>query len=125
MKSNFLNHIIFGKYKVNKVIGAGSFGSIFQGKNILNNELVAIKTELNKKVIKYLQDEAYFLIYLKGFEIPKVKSFGIYKNYKILVETLLGVVLMKLFNKLSRINIKDICMIFIQLLDRLEFIHSK
>ncbi len=32
---------------------------------------------------------------------------------------------MKLFNKLSRINIKDICMIFVQLLDRLEFIHSK
>ena len=125
MKSNFLNHIIFGKYKVNKVIGAGSFSSIFQGKNILNNELVAIKTELNKKVIKYLQDEAYFLIYLKGFGIPEVKSFGIYKNYKILVETLLGVDLMKLFNKLSRINIKDICMIFIQLLDRLEFIHSK
>ena len=125
MKSDLLNKIIFGKYKVNKVIGTGSFGSIFQGKNIINKELVAIKTEADKKQIKLLESEAYFLFYLKNFGIPEVKSFGIYKNYKVLVETLLGDDLVKLFNKHKKMNMKDFCMIFIQLIDRLEYIHSK
>ena len=125
MKSDLLNKIIFGKYKVNKVIGTGSFGSIFQGKNIINKELVAIKTEADKKQIKLLESEAYFLFYLKNFGIPEVKSFGIYKNYKVLVETLLGDDLVKLFNKHRKMNMKDFCMIFIQLIDRLEYIHSK
>jgi len=125
MKSDFLNNVIFGKYKVNKVIGTGSFGSIFQGKNIINKELVAIKTEADKKQIKLLESEAYFLFYLKNFGIPEVKSFGIYKKYKVLVETLLGDDLVKLFNKHKKMNMKDICMIFIQLIDRLEYIHSK
>ena len=125
MKSDFLNNVIFGKYKVNKVIGKGAFSLLFQGKNIINNELVAIKTEVDKKRIKLLDSEAYFLFYLKNFGIPEVKSFGIYKKYKVLVETLLGDDLIKLFNKLKKINIKDICLIFIQLIDRLEYIHSK
>ena len=125
MKSDLLNKIIFGKYKVNKVIGKGAFSLIFQGKNIINNELVAIKTEVDKKRMKFLDSEAYFLFYLKNFGIPEVKSFGIYKKYKVLVETLLGDDLIKLFNKLKKINIKDICLIFIQLIDRLEYIHSK
>ena len=124
MKSDFLNNVIFGKYKVNKVIGKGAFSLIFQGKNIINNELVAIKTEVDKKRIKLLDSEAYFLFYLKNFGIPEVKSFGIYKKYKVLIETLLGEDLKNLFNK-KKVNIKDSCLIFIQLLDRLEYIHSK
>ena len=102
MKSDFLNNVIFGKYKVNKVIGKGAFSLIFQGKNIINNELVAIKTEVDKKRIKLLDSEAYFLFYLKNFGIPEVKSFGIYKKYKVLIETLLGDDLIKLFNKLKK-----------------------
>ena len=125
MKADLLNNIIFRKYKVNKVIGKGSNGTIFQGKNIINNELVAIKAESDKKRMKFLDTEAYYLFYLKNFGIPEVKSFGIYKKYKVLIETLLGDDLIKLFNKLKKINIKDICLIFIQLIDRLEYIHSK
>ena len=124
MKADLLNNIIFGKYKVNKAIGKGSFGSIFQGKNIINNELVAIKAESDKKRMKFLDTEAYYLFYLKNFGIPEVKSFGIYKKYKVLIETLLGEDLKNLFNK-KKVNIKDSCLIFIQLLDRLEYIHSK
>ena len=125
MKSAFLNNIIFGKYKVNKVIGKGSFSTIFQAKNIKNNELVAIKVTSDMVGKNILESEAYFLIHLKNFGIPEVKSFGIYKNYKVLVETLLGEDLMDLFNRSKKLNEKDICMIFIQLLDRLEYIHSR
>ena len=125
MKSAFLNNIIFGKYKVNIVIGKGSFSTIFQAKNIKNNELVAIKVTSDMVGKNILESEAYFLIHLKNFGIPEVKSFGIYKNYKVLVETLLGEDLMDLFNRSKKLNEKDICMIFIQLLDRLEYIHSR
>ena len=124
MKADLLNNIIFKKYKVNKIIGRGSYSSIFQGKNIINNELVAIKAENNNKRIKMLDNDAYFLLFLKNVGIPEVKSFGIYKNYKVLVETLLGDDLINIF-KNKKINGKDIYMIFIQLIDRLEYIHSK
>ena len=124
MKADLLNNIIFKKYKVNKIIGRGSYSSIFQGKNIINNELVAIKAEDNNKRIKMIDNDAYFLLFLKNVGIPEVKSFGIYKNYKVLVETLLGDDLLNIFQN-KKINKKDICMIFIQLIDRLEYIHSK
>ena len=93
------NKIIFDKYKIEKIIGKGSFGSVYKGKNIITNELVALKTEDYKLKGDVLESEAYFLFYLKNFGIPEVKSFGIYKNYKVLVETLLGDDLVKLFNK--------------------------
>ena len=125
MKEELNNKIFFGKYKIEKILGKGSFGYVYKGKNIINNELVAIKTEDYKIKGDVLESEAYFLVYLKNFGIPEVKSFGIYKKYKILVQTLLDKVLETLFSKYNHINAKDICMIFIQLLDRLEFVHSK
>ena len=117
---------IFKKYRILKLIKAGSFGYVFKAKNILTNELVALKAEDWKIKGNFLESEAYFLYYLKGFGIPEIKSFGSYKRYKILIQTLLGEDLDVLFaNQLYNINLKDICMIAIQLLDRLEFIHSK
>ena len=125
MKEDLNNKIFFRRYKTEKILGKGSFGYVYKGKNIINNELVAIKTEEYKIKGDVLESEAYFLVYLKNFGIPEVKSFGVYKKYKILVQTLLDKDLETLFSKYSHINAKDICMIFIQLLDRLEFVHSK
>ena len=129
MNSELINKIIFGKYKVGKNIGKGSFGSVFKGKNIVTNEMVAIKVEDGKTGSKILESEAYFLFYLKNFGIPEIKSFGTFKKYKILVQTLLGNNFQAIFvdrpNKEKKFNCEDACLAFIQLLDRLEFIHSK
>ena len=126
MINDLCKKIIFKKYKILKLIKTGSFGFVFKAKNILTNELVALKAEDWKIKGNFLESEAYFLYYLKGFGIPEIKSFGSYKRYKILIQTLLGEDLDVLFaNQLYNINLKDICMIAIQLLDRLEFIHSK
>ena len=81
----------------------------------------------------YLGKEIYFLILLKGIGIPNVISFGQVMNYKVLIEELLGKSIFKIWNKLynkNRLNnnkqiLFDICLIAIQCLDRLEFIHSK
>ena len=118
--------IIFGKYKVLNLLAKGSYGYIFKGKNITTNEFIALKVEDYKGKVSLLESEAFLLYNLKGFGIPGIITFGVYKKYKILVETLLGNNLETLFVKTTiDLNFKDICMVAIQLLDRLEFIHSR
>ena len=120
----FYNKIIFKKYKVLSLLGKGSFSIVFKGINIKDKTYVAIKVEYWK--IDILESEAYILTYLKGFGIPEIKSFGNYGNNKVLIQNLLGDSLGMIFKKLNNIfTLKDICMIAIQLIDRLEYIHSK
>ena len=126
MSKEVYSKVIFGKYKLLDILGRGSFGLVFKGKNIINNEKVAIKIEDWKNQGDILESEAYFLYLLKGFGIPEVKSFGIYHKYKILVQTLLGDSLDSIFqNQKNFFPLKDISMIGLQMIDRLEFIHSK
>ena len=74
-----------------------------------------------------LEKEAYYQFLLKGTGIPKVLSFGRSGNNYILVETLLGKTIAKLFelNKNPQSKMKDMCMAAIQIIDRIKFIHSK
>ena len=119
--------IIFKKYKLIKLIGEGTFSEVYLGQNIVTKKLYSIKVE--NKILKnsdLLEREAYILINLKCFGIPEVISFGKFRNYNILVQTLLGKSLEKLWYENNKsFSIKDICMIAIQTLDRIEFVHSK
>ena len=120
------NKPIFGKYQMLKIIGKGSFGSVYKGINKITKEKVAIKIEDWKKMGNILENEAFFLFYLKNYGLPEIKAFGTYKKYKVLVQNLLGENLEHIFgNHIMNFTYKDICMIAIQLIDRLEYIHSK
>ena len=126
MAEKLIQKLIFGKYKILKLLGNGAFGIVFKGKNVLNGESVAIKVEEWKKQGNILEDEAYNLFLLKGNGFPEVKSFGKLGKFKILVETLLGDSLYEISKKINKtFYLKDICMIGIQLIERLEYIHSK
>jgi serine/threonine protein kinase len=120
--------IFFNKYKLQKLINKSAFSYVYKGINIINKELVAIKIENKITMINILESETYILFNLKGFGIPNVISFGKSGKYNILVEELLGPSLGEIL-KLKRIKngfpIKEICMIALQGLDRLEYIHSK
>ncbi len=73
-----------------------------------------------------MERESYILFYLKGRGIPQIKTFGKTRDYFILIQTLLGPSLSTLQdNYYISFTIKDICMLSIQMLERLEFIHSK
>ena len=125
-KSQNSEILLFKKYKLLKNIGSGFFGTVFSGLNVLTKEKVAIKIEKSKKTKSILEREAYILFYLKGPGLPEVKSFGKTKRYNILVETLLGRSLHEIYIDCNKkFSIKDICMIGFQLLERLEYIHSK
>ena len=118
--------LIFKKYNLIQNIGGGAFGTVFLGENVWTKEKVAIKIEERKSARTTLEREAFILYYLKGPGLPEVKSFGKTKKYNILVQTLLGRSLYEIFNACDKkFSTKDICMIGIQLLNRLEYIHSK
>lgn len=120
----FKGKLLFKKYRILKLIDKGTFASIYLGQNIINHKLYAIKCENISDQI--LEEEAFILYNLKGFGIPEVISFGRYGKYNILIQTLLGKSLEKIWIENNKIfNIKDICMIAIQTLDRIEYIHSK
>ena len=128
-KDDFLkkNNLIFQKYKPLKKIGQGSFGNIYSVMRLNDKSLFALKTEKINYKDKILESEAYYLFTLQGFGIPKFISYGHTKNYNILIEELLGKSLKNIFieNNAKCNNIIDICLIGIQILDRLEYIHSK
>ena len=118
------NKIIFKKYKLIKILGTGSFGCVFQGKNLNDQTDIAIKVERKNSKSHLLEIESNFLHILKGYGIPDIKSYGFSRKYYVLVEELLGPNLLQLKN-MKQFTIKDISMIGIQLMDRMEFIHSK
>ena len=120
------NSIIFKKYKVQKKLGEGAFGDVYSGIFIENNESVAIKVESRKTPKPLLETEAFFLYSLKGLGIPEVLSFGRLKNYNVLIEPLLGKSLFDIFNeRRKRLPIEDICLISTQIIDRIQWVHSK
>ena len=123
---DIINKIFFKKYKILKKIGKGSFGLVYLGKAINSNDYVAVKFESKNQTDIILERESYLLYYLRGFGIPEVITFGHNSKYNILVQTLLGSSINEIFlHNHKKFSMKDCCMIGIQMLDRLEYIHSK
>ena len=124
--TKIVNPLILGKFKLIKKIGEGSAGKVYSGLNLKTKEPVAIKLEPKSLPIYFLKSEAIYLFMLKGVGIPKLKAFGTSKIYNILVENLLGDSLFIILKKYkNHIPLKDSLMIAIQVIERLEYIHSK
>ena len=123
------NKLIFKKFHVQKLIFNTHFTMVYEGINELNEEKVALKFEKIPGGHNLLESEAYFLYILKGFGIPKLISYGKYSMYNVLIEELLGKSLYGIWSENKNIDMKiklhDICLIAIQCIDRLEYIHSK
>ena len=121
------NKLIFKKYKPIKKIDYGSFGNIYSVIRLEDKNVFAMKTEKKYQKDEYLESEAYYLFTLQGgFGIPKLITYGQTKNYRILIETLLDKSLFTMFiYKEKKCSIIDACLIGIQILERLEWIHSK
>ena len=118
--------LIFRKYHPLKKIANGAFSEIFYGVNVHTKEKVAIKIESRYVVNKLLESECFLLFSLKGVGIPKVLSFGHNKEYDILIMPLLGKSLKELYiSKNCNFEFKDVCLIAIQIIERIKWVHSK
>lgn len=100
------------------------------GKNLYNNEDVAVKLEAaNSRAPQlYLEYRFYQLLGTQGTQVgvPKVFYFGTCGKYNALVLELLGPSLEDLFDMCGRtFSLKTVCMVAIQLITRLEYVHSK
>ena len=88
IENHFLNRMIFGKYKILKILGKGSYSTVFAAEKLIDRKLVAVK--IQKKTGFYghcLKNEAYFLYKLKEIiGIPKIYSYGISGKYYILMQ---------------------------------------
>ena len=125
-KNSSTTKLIFGRYKLIRKLDEGTFGKVYLGLNVKAKEVVAIKMESKNNPLYFLETEAYYLYILKGIGIPKLISYGQNERYNILVETLLGKSLQRLFINNNRyLCLKDVSMIAIQIIERLKFIHSK
>ena len=126
--SNLSKRLVFNKYRVKKLIATTPFGWIYDGVNEKNNEPVALKFEKIGGKYNLLEGEAYFLFNLKGYGLPKIISFGKTGFFNCLIEELLGITIEDLWESKKMIKnykLKYVCMLALQVIDRLEYIHSR
>ena len=125
-EDQMINQIIFKKYEVKKKLGKSSTIDIYEGVSLEDNKPVLIKIEPKTSEKLYLETEAYNLYTFKGFGIPELIKLGKKNNNLILIESKKGRSLYDLFMENNRkFSLNEICLIGIQCIERLKFIHSK
>ncbi|KAK2953137.1 putative Casein kinase I [Blattamonas nauphoetae] len=120
--------MVGGKYKLEKKIGAGSFGAIYKGSMAGSNEIFAVKLEPLNARMPQLQYEYKLYRHLNGsVGIPQAKWFGKEGPFNVMVMDLLGKSLDDLICAMpdTRFSLKTTIMLAEQMISRLEFLHSK
>ena len=122
-EDDLIGHIFANKYHCIEKLGEGSFGIIYKVE--YNGDYYAMKLE--KKELDYLENEASIMNYLKGPNIPSIKSYDTESDstYNILIMQLLGKNLETIFNEKQIFSLKTVCMIGYQIISILEYIHNR
>ncbi|CAA7028069.1 unnamed protein product [Microthlaspi erraticum] len=126
-RSQKIDHVIGGKFKLGRKLGSGSFGELYLGINIQTGEEVAVKLEPVKTRHPQLHYESKIYMFLQGGTgVPHLKWFGVEGEYSCMVIDLLGPSLEDLFNYCNRkFTLKSVLMLADQLICRVEYMHSR
>ena len=118
--------------QIKNLLGRGSFGDVYKGKNIPLNFDLAIKCESKQIKNKQLQYESAVLNYLQGGKypppigIPALYDFLTSENFHYMMMELLGPSLEDLFDIChNKFSLKTILSLGEQMLSRIEFLHSR
>ena len=122
-EDDIINKVFFKKYQCIKKLGEGSFGRIYEG--VYNQEHFALKFEDIDSNSNLLESEANIMNYLKGPNIPAVRSYGSSGKYNILIMQLMGKSLEDLINIKKTFPLKTVCLVGYQMITVLEYIHNK
>ena len=143
IQDDLIGKKFFSRFEIKEKIYTGSEYNIYKSLNANNNKEFAIKIIKHKKKLNLitkenydenyhdefhdtkLGNESYMLSMIKGFGIPKLYSYGYNSNYDLIIMELLGQSLYDLFKlKNKKFSLKTSCMLGIQMIDRIEYIHS-
>ena len=118
--------------QIKNLLGSGSYGDIYKGKNIPLNFDLAIKCESLQNKHKQLKYESTVLNYLQGgtypppIGIPALYDFLRSENFHYMMMELLGPSLEDLFEIChNKFSLKTILSLGDQMLSRIEFLHSR
>jgi len=121
--------VLNNQFKLLQKIGQGSFGKVYLAQDAHNHgELVAVKTEKINAVFSQLVKEIQVYPLLNGVGFPRLIKKGVSaeKGFIYIATNLLGPSLEDLYNLCdNKFSIKTSLMIFYQMLERLEFMHSQ
>ena len=122
------NYILFKNFIIckKKMLGEGTFIKTYLGYDTKNEEQVAVKLSKEKAKITSVLIEIMVLRQTEGTKgFPKVKEAFKYYKKEVVIQTLLGPSLDKLLKFYgSTFSLKTICLIGIQILERLESLHD-
>lgn len=133
--SNMSDRVIGSKYLINKEIGSGSFGVIYNGYNITTKDIVAIKIERDRNDdILTLKHETRILALLKGTRgVVNLRWYGREAPHYFMVIDLLGITLERyknlhgscVNNKRCGISKNKAVLIGVQMLNIIENVHKR
>ncbi|KAJ2997107.1 serine/threonine protein kinase [Globomyces sp. JEL0801] len=127
--SPFGTTLVGGKYRIGRKLGAGSFGELYLGTDVLSNAEIALKIEPIRSRHPQLEYEVrVYKALAGGVGIPFVLWFGIQGDYLCMAMDLLGPSLEELFNFCGRkFSLKTVLFLADQMpqIARMEYIHSK
>lgn len=118
------DQIFLNKYRIQKELGSGGFGKVYEAQNIKTNKRVAIKVDTKSKGA--VVSEAKVLECLQGEGIPKLIDFGKSEDTHYMIIQLLGRNLSSIQKECSgKFSLATTLTVGLQVLSRLELIHSR
>ncbi|OMJ95529.1 hypothetical protein SteCoe_1132 [Stentor coeruleus] len=121
-----MDELLANRYQIQKLIGKGSFGSVYAAIDSKTKKKLAIKVESVSITPSPIEKEILVLKKLNGLKgFPKLYSYGTYQEHNYMVMQRLGKNLSQVFKDFSHhFTIAEVTHIGCQMVKRIENLHS-
>jgi len=114
-------------YTLEKRLGCGAFGELYQGKDLRTQKPIAVKLEsASARHPQLFYEQRLYRAFGGNIGVPTVHWYGEEDNYNIMVMDLMGPSLEDLFESCGRrFSLPCVLKLADQMISRLEYVHSK